>query len=542
VRRLLTLILITGLVLSFTACGEEEEPEPTEQGPAATATVEATEEGPAETPEGAAGGLTQEPMLEDIAENPSEYYGQTVTVYGNVDEMIGPGSITLAGTAFLDENDVLVVGAPVEAVEEAEDEDVLLEVRGDVRQFDLAEIEEDFDLDLEDDAYADFEGEPVIVAESARALTAQALYSDRETTLATVIARSDDFYGEQVGVGGAVTGMVTERAFGLVPTVFPGDTPVLVVAQSEDVLDVELAPDDLVQVQGEVRRFDRAEIEEELGLDLEAYPDYEDELLIVADSVLRMADSDAALVRRTRLLRPADIDDERMLQAIVRAPDDFYGRWTSVLGGVAQKVGERGFVLEGSSLPIEGGLLVITLFENLPVPIEEGLTVRVAGEVRQFSPTEFEEAADVDLSGGAYAEYEGQPVMVAETLRVVSDRQMRLVREGALELISRNPEVYLDQQVTVAGTVNRVLGDGAFTVLGDGLLADDEVLILGVSEGAQAVEVGEGERLRITGTLRRFDAAAMEGEVDVDLDDDSFAAFEDEAVIMAESIEATASE
>lgn len=40
-----------------------------------------------------------------------------------------------------------------------------VEVTGTVRQMDIAEVEEDYGLDLEDELYADYEGDLVLVAD-----------------------------------------------------------------------------------------------------------------------------------------------------------------------------------------------------------------------------------------------------------------------------------------------------------------------------------------------------------------------------------------
>ena len=99
------------------------------------------------------GGAAQE-SLEDRL-------GQYVQLTGEVAEVISPNAFTLGGDE-IGENPVLVVGAEV-PTDLTEGERV--QVSGTVKQFQVRGYEADLDLDLVDQEFEDFDGDPAIQAD-----------------------------------------------------------------------------------------------------------------------------------------------------------------------------------------------------------------------------------------------------------------------------------------------------------------------------------------------------------------------------------------
>ena len=91
-----------------------------------------------------------------------------------------------------------------------------------------------------------------------------------------------------------------------------------------------------------------------------------------------------------------------------------------------------------------------------------------------------------------------------------------------------HPEQYLGRTVTVAGEVDRVLGRWAFTIGGGDFIGDDRLLILSTVKLPQVPRrpadnpLLEDDIVQVTGPVRRFDLAAAERELGVDLDDGLF--------------------
>lgn len=111
----------------------------------------------------------------EVTGNLDTYAGQTVTVQGEVQEvyaLAGSNVLRLDEDALLMggiDNDLIVVGAPLGDATLNEDGwlDSIVRVTGTVRDFNRTELEQDLGLTLDDPAFAAWEGEPVLVAESA---------------------------------------------------------------------------------------------------------------------------------------------------------------------------------------------------------------------------------------------------------------------------------------------------------------------------------------------------------------------------------------
>jgi hypothetical protein len=151
--RLRNVIAVLALAaLPVTACGDDEAGGGTGVTGVPPAATEQTEQ-PGVGEEGA-GGAAQESL--------EGQFGQQVQLTGEVAEIIPPNAFTLGGDA-IGENPVLVVGADVPAGLAAGDR---VQVSGTVKQFQVPGYEADLDLDLVDQEFEDFDGDPAIQADS----------------------------------------------------------------------------------------------------------------------------------------------------------------------------------------------------------------------------------------------------------------------------------------------------------------------------------------------------------------------------------------
>ena len=130
--RLLAVVTVMALSPVLAACGEDEVP--------------------------ADSGAVEEPAQDELEELA---LGETVTVNGEVSEVIGPNAFTVGGEEIGD-NPILVVGAQVPALEEGAE----VQVAGTVVEFQVLGYEEDLDLDLVDNEFEDFDGDPAVQATS----------------------------------------------------------------------------------------------------------------------------------------------------------------------------------------------------------------------------------------------------------------------------------------------------------------------------------------------------------------------------------------
>jgi hypothetical protein len=92
----------------------------------------------------------------------------------------------------------------------------------------------------------------------------------------------------------------------------------------------------------------------------------------------------------------------------------------------------------------------------------------------------------------------------------------------------------IGQQVTVSGNVSEIVGTNAIRLGGDDF-GGDGILVIQVSGAGSTVT--EDEAVRVTGTVRDFDAAAFEREFGTDIYDDGiYDAWLDENILVASSV------
>lgn len=118
-------------------------------------------------PSGIRGGVAEGLSVSEVAENPETYVGGTVTVAGDLEEVVGPNAIRIGG-AVAGGEDLLVIGLgdfPPRLGSAMEQEEAVLQATGTVRLFDRAEFENESGMDLDDAVFAYYEGRPALVAE-----------------------------------------------------------------------------------------------------------------------------------------------------------------------------------------------------------------------------------------------------------------------------------------------------------------------------------------------------------------------------------------
>jgi hypothetical protein len=166
---LLTLMVAVATLL-LASCGAEEGQQGGDEdaGGKAKTGEKAGQQGPE-------AGLTrpaERVTVEELTSNPSEFYGDTVTVSGEVIEAVEPG-------AFRIENDgtrLLVVGVEqipkiVNGDTKAVNEGDLIKATGEVRQFKKEEIQKNVDYGIDDEYFGDYKGDPAVLAYSVAVLS-----------------------------------------------------------------------------------------------------------------------------------------------------------------------------------------------------------------------------------------------------------------------------------------------------------------------------------------------------------------------------------
>ncbi|MEB3278404.1 MAG: hypothetical protein VKK42_05710 [Lyngbya sp.] len=111
--------------------------------------------------------------VEEIKEDTEEFIGETVTISGEVENVVSLNSFVLQDEDNLfDEEQVLVISVDNQTEPIVEGENV--QVTGEVRRFNITELDRDYDLtwdlDLQRELEAEFRDKTVIVADFTRVL------------------------------------------------------------------------------------------------------------------------------------------------------------------------------------------------------------------------------------------------------------------------------------------------------------------------------------------------------------------------------------
>ena len=206
-------------------------------------------------------------------------------------------------------------------------------------------------------------------------------------------------------------------------------------------------------------------------------------------------------------------EEEPVGGGLAEEADTLVGQQVTVSATVVEVVSENAIRIgEGTSesllvLSASGALSEMGL-EDAETAAENEAVVQVTGTVRQFDPVTFEEEYGIGYTDPLYEAYEGENVIVADSVTTLAG-----------------------ESVSVAGEVNQLVSTVAFRLGGVGW----NVLVVDAEQAA----VDVGEAVQVDGTVRRFEQVAIEEELGVDLDDALYEPFEGQLVLVADSVSPT---
>ena len=543
-------------------------------------------------------GLDTGVTVSEIADAPATYIDRTVTVGGEVEQVIGPRAFMIGGDEFIGGDELLVVSAnnlptvadrPAGETLAAND---LIQVTGPVRRFDLADFEEEIGFDLDDAAFGAYAGQPAIIARSVdlspRAAPAamepdmaEPAVADANVTVADITGDTAAYLGKRVVVRGDVEAVIGANAFSIdEDALLDGgiDNDLLVVSMQEGLpLINEALGDANVTVLGTVRNFDLVAVEEELGYDLQddLYTDWAGRPAVVASSIqaargpmAEAGDQAGAVAPPTGAAEPLQWEANPSVADIAEDPAAYDGRIVAVQGEVEEVIGANAFSIDEDAL-LDGGidndLLVVSAMQDLPLLATEGVEdrrVMVIGPVRTFDLAAFEQELGFDLDDAAYEPFAGRAAIIAQAVGVtvpvapapavappVAPAAVDPATVGAEALeegnvtvaeIASNVAAFDGQKVTVRQEVEEVLGPNAFTLDEDALLAggiDNDLLVVSAQENLPFINQELGDAMvQVQGMVREFDLAAFEQELGYDLDDNLFTDWAGRPAIVAQQI------
>lgn len=207
--------------------------------------------------------------INEITNRPNaNLIGKTVTVSGEIEEVISLKAFIIEGDGFFNDPELLVVNLSDSPIVN----DSNIQVTGTVRQFSKSEIEKQLDLNLAQQLEAEFKGKPLLVA-TAITLTPEP---------GEVAEEPAPFIGKNVTISGKVERVISRNAFTLDDQEFIGGKELLVVGATG-----AIDTGETVRVTGTIRKFVAAEIEKDLGVKLqpELKAKYEGRAAAIAQSI-----------------------------------------------------------------------------------------------------------------------------------------------------------------------------------------------------------------------------------------------------------------
>lgn len=215
---------------------------------------------------------------EDIAENLESYIGETVTVREEVTEVVGEYAFLMEEEELFGGEEILVINASGEGVELVDGEDTDIQVTGEVREFVIADVEREFDLDLDPDFYAEYEQQPAIIGQSI------ALAPDPND----ITEEPELYYYERIALNGEIEEVLDTNIITIDEESLFGGEDILVLNPNAEMSYTE---GEEVTMTGILRPLNYAEIEGEydlewdLDLQREIEAEYNERPLFVADEV-----------------------------------------------------------------------------------------------------------------------------------------------------------------------------------------------------------------------------------------------------------------
>jgi hypothetical protein len=233
----------------------------------------------ATAPESSGAGTT-----EQVSDRTQELIGQTVTVRSEPENMVSPTTFTITDSDLFGDETVLVVNATGQPLTMPEGKNIDIQATGPVRRFNLAEVNQEYNLNLQADAYSEYENRPAIIAQSL------ALAPDP----GDITSEPALFYGQTLAITGEVGERKDNASFILGEDQLLGGNELLVLHPEPQ---ANLNEGDNVVVTGQVRPFNVAELQRDYNLTWDAnlqsqlQEEYGDRPVIVATNVYPKVDN-----------------------------------------------------------------------------------------------------------------------------------------------------------------------------------------------------------------------------------------------------------
>ncbi|MEH2069694.1 MAG: hypothetical protein V7K47_16290 [Nostoc sp.] len=184
-----------------------------------------------------------------ITQNTDEFIGQSVTIKSRATQKIGLSSFTVSDARFFGGEPIVVVNASGVPFELPLDENIKVQVTGQVRNLVIPKIEQEFNLKIQDKYYKDYINKPAIIAR----------YLVLAPQPGQITQRPEQYYGRNVAITGKVGDVRSPVLLTLDENQLFGRQDLLVLLKAPSKIAINQGQ--TVSITGEVRPFVVADIE-----------------------------------------------------------------------------------------------------------------------------------------------------------------------------------------------------------------------------------------------------------------------------------------
>lgn len=194
------------------------------------------------------------------------------------------------------------------------------------------------------------------------------------------------------------------------------------------------------------------------------------------------------------------------LENISGSPEEFYGQMVTIRGDFQESIDQNAFKLTRGGFLFFGGsevLVVNNTGQPILPPQNQNIPLQVTGEVRQLRVAELQRDFGWDFwNPDVYVQYDQRPVIVAESIALSPDPGQ----------IADNPQLFYGQTIAVEGELNEYFTTNAMLLQDSRLIGGGDMLVL-LPPGANRINAGED--IVVTGEIRPFTMADIDGELDI---------------------------
>jgi len=117
--------------------------------------------------------IGQESQIEKLVQSPRRYYGDEISLVGNVSSVLGSRAMTIEGPGILSDEVLVISKNPLVPIGGGFDEALYqagtrVSIRGEARKLDIDRVEEELGVDLVDSTFEEWIGKPVVIADTIR--------------------------------------------------------------------------------------------------------------------------------------------------------------------------------------------------------------------------------------------------------------------------------------------------------------------------------------------------------------------------------------